>query len=207
MFGVADDEDPAQHRLPGPSVFGQLLATGHTAKTYAEAMPSNCALRNDDTYAVRHNPWTYFSAPAERSAWKKFNVPAGSPNTGALADDITGGEAADVRSADSRRLPQRPRLPNRHHRRVAPVWLPAIKNGPDFRSGELAVVITWDEDDDSADNQVAMVVLHPALKGRKVTTRLDHYALSASVSRMGDAPGLHEASTAPDLLNAFGLRK
>ena len=42
-FGVTDDDVPAAHQLHGPSLFGQLLAAGRTAKTYAEAMPSNCA--------------------------------------------------------------------------------------------------------------------------------------------------------------------
>jgi acid phosphatase len=90
-------------------------------------------------------------------------------------------------------------------------WLPAIKNGPDFRSGRLAIVITWDEDDRSTDNRVAMVVIHPALKGRNlkartVTTRLDHYALSATISRLGGARPLRNADEAPDLLDAFGLK-
>ena len=42
-FGVADDDLPSAHRLHGPSLFGQLLAAGRTAKTYAEAMPGNWA--------------------------------------------------------------------------------------------------------------------------------------------------------------------
>lgn len=206
MFGVEDDEDPATHQLPGPSVFGQLIANGYTAKTYAEAMPSNCALRNDDTYAVRHNPWTYFSDPDERAACRKFNVPAGSPNTGPLATDITSGNLPTFGLL----IPDD--CHNGHDCPTATTdgwlrsWLPAIKNGPDFRSGHLAVIITWDEDDNNAGNRVAVVAIHPALKGLKVTTRLDHYALSNTVSRMSDARGLRDASNAPDLLNALGLR-
>ena len=68
-FGVADDDVPAAHRLHGPSLFGQLLAAGRTAKTYAEAMPGNCAVDNRGVYAVRHNPWTYFEIePSEALA-------------------------------------------------------------------------------------------------------------------------------------------
>ena len=55
-----------------------------------------------------------------------------------------------------------------------------------------------------------MVVIHPALKGRnlkarKVRTRLTHYALSATISRLGRARPLRDAETAPDLLTAFDL--
>src|SRR3954469_1574465 len=43
-FGVVNDAGPARHRLSGPSVFDRAIAAGSTAKTYAEAMPSNCSL-------------------------------------------------------------------------------------------------------------------------------------------------------------------
>ena len=203
-FGIEDDEDPDLHRLNGQSVFGQLLASGRAAKTYAEAMPGNCALRNDGTYAVRHNPWTYFADPAERAACQKFDVPSGSPTAGPLADDIAGGLPSvgllvpdDCNNGHS--------CPIAITDRWLRSWLPTIQNGPDFRSGRLAIVITWDEDEDNADNRVATVVIHPALKGREVTTHLTHNALSATMSRLGGAPPLRDADQAPDLLAAFGL--
>ncbi|HEV2927473.1 MAG TPA: hypothetical protein VGW74_02180, partial [Propionibacteriaceae bacterium] len=37
-FKVKRNDNPDVYRLKGPSVFGQLLASGRTAKTYAEAM-------------------------------------------------------------------------------------------------------------------------------------------------------------------------
>ena len=204
-FGVKDNDNPDQHPRKGPSVFGQMLASGRTAKTYAEAMPRNCARRNKGTYVVRHNPWTYFADPAERAACRKYNLPSGAPAAGVLADDIAGGELPNIGLL----IPDN--CHNGHDCSIATTdrwlrsWLPTIKNGPDFRSGRLAVIITWDEDDRSSDNRVAMVVIHPALKGRKVTTRLDHYALSATISRLGHARPLRDTDEAPDLLAAFGL--
>jgi hypothetical protein len=204
-FGIEDDEDPDAHRLTCPSVFGQLLSSGRTAKTYAEAMPSNCAVRNDGTYAVRHNPWTYFADPAERAACQRFDVPSGSPTDGPLAEDIAAGELPSIGFL----IPDN--CNNGHSCSIETTdrwlrsWLPTIKDGPDFRSGRLAVLITWDEDEDDTDNRVAMVVLHPALKGRKVTNRLDHYVLSATVSALAGARPLRDADQAPDLVAAFGL--
>ena len=134
-FGIEDDEDPDAHPLTGPSVFGQLLASGRTAKTYAEAMPRNCALRNDGTYAVRHNPWTYFGDPAERAACQKFDVPSGSPTDGPLADDVAAGELPSIGFV----IPDD--CNNGHSCSIDTTdrwllsWLPTIKNGPDFRSG------------------------------------------------------------------------
>lgn len=204
-FGVHDDEDPDVHQLRGRSVFGELLASGHTAKTYAEAMPHTCATRNHGTYGVRHNPWTYFTDPSERAACRRFDVAAGSPTRGALADDVAAGslptfgllvpdvchDGHDCSAASTDRW-----LRSR---------LPSITQGPDFTSGRLTVIITWDEDDDQSGNRIPLMVLHPSLHGRKVSARLDHYALSASILRLaGDQP-LRKAGQAPDLLATFGL--
>ena len=204
-FGVESNGNPDQLPRKGRSVFGQMLASGRTAKTYAEAMPRNCTRRNRGTYVVRHNPWTYFADPAERAACRKYNVPSGSPTNGALANDIARGKLPNFGLL----IPDN--CHNGHDCSIATTdrwlrsWLPTIKNGPDFRSGRLAVIVTWDEDDRSTDNRVAMVVIHPDLKGRNVTTRLDHYALSAAISRLGRARPLRDANRAPDLLAAFGL--
>jgi hypothetical protein len=204
-FGVEDDEDPAVHQLTGSSVFGQMLAAGRTAKTYAEAMPHNCADRNDGNYAVRHNPWTYFVDPAERSACQELDVPSGSLTNGALADDIAGGQLPNIGFFIPDDCNNGHSCPSAATDDWLRSWLPTIEKGPDFRSGRLAVVITWDEDEDDTDNRVAMVVLHPALKARKVTTRLDHYVLSATISGLADARPLRDAEQAPDLIAAFGL--
>lgn len=204
-FGIADDENPDAHRLQGPSVFGQLIAAGRTAKTYAEAMPTNCARRNQGTYVVRHNPWTYFDDPTERAQCEKFDVASGTPNSGALKDDISAG-----------RLPTFgllvPDVCHDGHDCSAATtddwlrsWLPTIKNGPDFRSNRLAIVITWDEDDDHSGNHVPMVVIHPSLKNEQVTKRLDQYGLSAGIARIGGIPPLRNAHKQMDVFAPFGL--
>jgi len=47
---------------PGPTVFGQALARGESAKAYEESMPSNCDKSNSGEYAVRHNPAVYYTS-------------------------------------------------------------------------------------------------------------------------------------------------
>jgi phosphatidylinositol-3-phosphatase len=204
-FGVTDDDDPDAHRLQGPSLFGQLVSAGRTAKTYAEAMPANCARENHETYAARHNPWAYFDDPAERAACEQFDVPSGSPAAGALLDDITAGTLPTFGLLI-------PDICNDGHDCSTATtddwlrsWLPIVKQGPDFRSNRLAIVITWDEDDEHSGNRVPMVVIHPSLKDKQVTTRLDHYGLSASISRMGGIPSLRDADKGVDVFAAFGL--
>ena len=204
-FGVADDEAPDAHRLQGPSLFGQLVAAGRTAKTYAEAMPDNCSRQDHETYAVRHNPWVYFDDPTERAACERFDVASGSPTAGALVDDINAGELPTFGLLI-------PDVCHDGHDCSAATtddwlrsWLPTIKDGPDFAANRLAIVITWDEDDDNSGNQVPLVVIHPSLKGSQVTTRLDHYGLSASIARVGGIPPLRDAGKGTAPLEAFGL--
>lgn len=206
-FGVTDDDVPAAHQLHGPSLFGQLLAAGRSAKTYAEAMPSNCAVRNQGTYAVRHNPWTYFDDRTERAACNKFDVPSGSPTGGALLDDVTAGKLPTFGLLI-------PDVCNDGHDCSASradhwlrSWLPIIMKGPDATSRRLAIVITWDEDDDHSGNRVPLMVIDPSLKGKQkqVTTRLDHYGLSAGIARMAGTSPLRRADKSADVLAAFGL--
>lgn len=202
-FGVTDDEDPSAHRISGQSVFGQVLAAHRSAKTYAEGMPSNCYPTNSGRYGVRHNPWTYFVS--ERSACQRYDVPLGTPGSGPLHDDLaratlpTFGLVVPDTCHDA------------HDCSLATAdgwlrgWLPAILSGPDFRAGRLAVVVTFDEDDDASGNHVLTVVLGPRQHG-SITVPLDHYSLSAAVSRLVGAPPLRSAARARDLLAVAGLR-
>ncbi|MGH3095573.1 MAG: alkaline phosphatase family protein [Streptosporangiales bacterium] len=205
-FGVSDDADPPAHPLSGPSVFGQLAGHGHHVAAYAEDMPSNCAPANENDYAVRHNAWTYFTDPAERQLCRAHDMPSGTTSSGNLRDAVDHGT-----------LPAYAQLiPNVcHDGHDCPLgeadtwlgqWMDVIRSGPDFTSGRLAVVVTFDEDDDNADNHVLTVVaakqLHHAVVGQKMT----HASLAAAPSRMVGLPPLRDAKGSPDLLKAFGLR-
>jgi hypothetical protein len=202
-FAISDDLGPAQHILAGPSVFGQLLAAGKVAKTYAEGMTGACALRSGGRYAVKHNPWPYFAT--ERAACRRYDLPAGTPARGALSNDISAGSLPTFALL----------IPDLCHDahdcslgtadRWLHDWLRALLAGPDFRAGRLAVVVTFDEDDSHAGNHIFTAVLHPSLHGKVVSTRLDHAALSRAVSGLADRGGLRGAAHVTNLLSAFGL--
>jgi Phosphoesterase family. len=198
-FGVRDNRSPASHRLTGQSVFGQVLDAGGTAKTYAEAMPGNCETSPEGRYAVKHNPWPYFADAEERAACLRFNVPSGTPERGALRDDIIAGELPTF----SMLIPD---LCNDAHDcslRTADGWLRswliALEAGPDFEAARLLVVVTFDEDDHDAGNHILTAFLHPALEHVTIQPRFDQYAVSGLVSRLVGAPPLREAASATDL--------
>ena len=204
-FGVHDDNLPIAHPLTGSSVFGQMLAAGKVAKTYAEGMTSPCQLRSSGQYAVKHNPWPYFTSPTERAGCQRYDVPAGTPTNGALHDDIVGESLPTFGLLI-------PDMCNDAHDcslstadRWLHGWLGPLLASQDFRSGRLAIVVTFDEDHRDSSNNILTAVLQSGLHGNVVTTRLDHAALSHSVSRLVGARPLRDAAAAPDLLGAFGL--
>lgn len=196
-FGIHDDAPPASHVIHGQSVFGQAIAAGRSAKLYAEGMPTPCATENGgDNYAVKHNPWAYFAD--ERAECQKFDVPLDE-----LSADIDRGRLPDIGMII-------PNLCNDAHDcglRVADDWLrehvEQIMNGPDWRSGHLAIVITADEDDHNQDNLVLTTVVHPSVRHVVFDTPLNHFSLTLLYDRVIDSSPLREAAQAPAVLNTL----
>jgi hypothetical protein len=203
-MGVSDDENPSAHLLHGPSVFGQTLSKGGTAKLYAEALSSPCARVSNGAFAVRHTPWTYFVD--ERSACLTGTVAVGTPAAGPLADDINAGALPTTGMLV-------PDLQHDAHDGTLGQadawlkgWLPRLTAGPDFISGRLAIVVTADEDDYTRVNKVLTVVLAKGLKHKVVSTPLTHYSLTRFIDEVASARPLRDAANASLLGAAFGLR-
>ena len=198
-YGITNDDPPSANPVSGTSVFGQAVASGRTAAVYADGMPQNCAISNGGNgYAVKHNPWAYFVN--ERSICQRYDVPADR-----LGGAITAGTLPNVGMVV-------PNLCNDAH--DCPLstadtwfrgWMTRIFEGPDWKSGHLAVVLTADEDDKSAANTVLTVVIHPSLRSKVVGSPLNHYSLTRFLQDVaGTAPGSNAAS-APSMTTAFGL--
>lgn len=202
-FGVTDDRDPARHPVSGPSVFDQAIAAHQTARTYAEGMPSPCALTGSGRYGVKHNPWAYFTDPSSRANCRQFDVPAGSPTAGALRKDV-----------DSAALPNVglliPDLCHDGHDCSLQQaddwlrsWLPVVMNGPDYLSGKLAIIVTFDEDSGTDANSVLTTLVSPYVSHTSSSAPFTHYSLSRSLSELTGSAPLHAAAGAPPLLAAF----
>lgn len=187
---------------PGPSVFGQALAMGKTARAYEESMPAPCERSDSGNYAVRHNPWAYI--PAEAAACRAGDVPAGTPSGGALSSDVRAGTLPNVGLLT-------PNLINDAHdgtlgqadawlRR----WIPVIMSGPDWRHRRLAIVVVFDEGETT--NQVPFVLIASGLSGTVIHQPLDHYTLTRLIDTVISAPPLRRAAGAADLAQQFGLK-
>jgi hypothetical protein len=200
-FGVTDDGSPAAHPLGASTVFGQALANGRTAKTYAESASATCDMRTAGRYAPKHNPWLYFTPAAERAGCRNYDVPATQ-----FASDVAAGRLPTVGLLV-------PNLCNDAHDcslATADAWfrqrMQEVFAGPDWKAGRLVVVLTADESVGSdPTNTVLTVVVHPSQQGHVVTTRLTHYSLTRLCEDVAHVPYLCNAATAPSLSAAFGL--
>ena len=204
-FGVRDDGEPARHPISGPSVFDRVIAGGRTAKTYAEAMSTNCALTTTSRYAARHNPWTYFADPVSRANCRQFDVPLGTTSAGALRRDVDAGALPTVGLVI-------PDICNdAHDCSLATAdawlksWLTVVRQGPDWRAGRLVIVVTFDEDDYSGDNTVQTVIVSPYTSHIVSNRAYTHYSLTRYLAELTATAPLGGAASAPSLRADFRL--
>jgi phosphatidylinositol-3-phosphatase len=206
IFGGSDFNRP-QDCLPaagctysGPSVFGQALSRGETAKAYEESMPQPCDQTDAGEYDVNHNPWAYF--PSEAASCRAHDVPAGRPTGGALGDDVRGGALPSVGLVTPNLLH------DGHDGTPAQAdawlrsWVPVLMSGPDWRSGRLTVVVVFDEGETT--EQVPFVLMAPGLSGVKITEPANQYALTRLIDKIIGAPPLRQASSAADITYILG---
>jgi len=196
-FGVTDDAAPGSHPIAGVSVFGSALAQGKSARTYNESMTTACQQTSSGNYAVKHNPWAYFLD--ERTECQANDRPLTS-----LPGDITAGTVPNVGMIT-------PNLCNDGHDcsletadAFLKTWMPQIMNGPDYQSGRLTVVVTFDEGV-GTDQTIQTVVVNPALDGVVVGSPLTHAGLSRWLYRITGSAPENDAATAADFGAAFGL--
>jgi phosphatidylinositol-3-phosphatase len=187
---------------PGPSVFGQALARGKTARAYEESMPTPCDQSDSGNYAVRHNPWAY--VPAEATACRAGDVPAGTPSGGALASDIRAGTLPSVGLVTPNLIDDAHDGTLKQADAWLRQWIPVIMSGRDWQRGRLGIAVVFDEGDTS--NQVPFVLIAPGLSGAVLHQPLDHYALTRLIDTIIGAPPLRRAAAAPDIARNLGLK-
>ncbi|MEO9221776.1 MAG: alkaline phosphatase family protein, partial [Mycobacteriaceae bacterium] len=84
-------------------------------------------------------------------------------------------------------------------------WLPVVMAGPDYQAGNLAIVVTFDEDDSSGPNTVLTTVIAPNGAHVRSSEALTHYSLNGYLAELGGAPPQGASASAPSLRAAFGI--
>ena len=206
-FGIHDDLPPANHHISGKSVGDQAIALGKTAKAYEESMPTNCKLSSyNSSYYPKHNPWTFFSDTTPRANCNKFDVPMGSTSSGALVNAAANGNLPNVGYVTPNICHDAHNCPLSTANGWLKAILPKLLAGPQFKAGNLTVIITFDESNvDGAGHNIPFVVVDPRLSGKTISFAANHYSLCRWLEDSVGAPYLHNAATAPNLKKAFGL--
>jgi hypothetical protein len=189
--GISDDADPDAHHVAGPSIFSQ---TNGSWRALEESMPSACDRQNAGLYAVRHDPAVYYTSLA--GSCPQHVVPLrGTPDLSARFTFITPNIRSDTHDTS---------VP------VGDAWLAsmmrAIVHTPQYRSGTTAVFVTWDEDDGSTGNRVALIAIAPTVRaGARDHARTGHYSLLRTTEELLGLPLLGNAAHAPSMRAAFHL--
>jgi hypothetical protein len=178
--GVTSDACP--ETFGGPNLAADLLAAGKTFAGYAEDLPTPgsrvCAAGN---YARKHVPWTDFG-----------NVPA------AVNQPFTRWPAGDYARLPAVSFVIPNLCDDMHDCPVAAgdAWLRAHLSG--YASWAMThdslLIVTWDEDDGSAANQIPTIFAGQRVKPGRYPTPITHYAVLRTIE---DAFGLpHDGAAA-----------
>ena len=83
--------------------------------------------------------------------------------------------------------------------------LPKILGSSAYTSGSTAIFITWDEDDSSASNHIATLVIAPSVPvGTRVATTFNHYSMLRTTEELlGLNTYLGGAATATSMRSPF----
>ncbi len=184
--------------ISGSSIFDRARSAGRTAKTTADGMGEDRCRQSDyGAYRDHHNPETVFKD--YRKGCESYNY-----DYRHFSGDAASGRLGNIHFL----IPS-----NRHNShdaslKVADDWLKKALSyvfaGPDWASGRLAIIVTFDEDDKRSNQQIMTVVIHPSQQGKAVNTRLDQVSLHKTLARAGWFTPL-AVSSATDLATAFGL--
>jgi acid phosphatase len=177
--GLTDDSCPLTYR--GRNLASQLLAHGQTFAGYAESLPRTGYLGcSSGAYARKHAPWTDFG-----------NVPR------------SVGRPMGRFPSDFNRLPHLAFVvPNLNHDMhdgtiaQADTWLRThLASYVRWASAhDSLLIVTWDEDDQSANNHIPGLLVGAHVKQTRFTGRVDHYRLLRTLEAICRLPALRTAS-------------
>jgi hypothetical protein len=167
--GVTDDSCPLTFRTP--NLAAQLLAVGRTFAGYSEDLPAaGATVCSAGSYARKHNPWVDFPA-----------LPA------------TVNQPLSALPTDFAKLPTVsfviPNLCSDMHNcpvSTGDAW--AKTHLADYvswaRSHDSLLVVTFDEDDDSAANHIPTFLVGPMVRAGTSAQRTDHYRILRTIEAM-----------------------
>jgi hypothetical protein len=187
-WGVTDD---SYHALPREDIGSELTQAGVSWRAYMEGLTGAGCLDSPAPYDPGHNPFAFYGGACPSNvvplSSEAADLAAGTPRFSWITPDA----CHDTHNCDVS---------------VGDAWLREevgrITASAAWKANGV-LFITWDEDDESADNRVLTLVIAPGLSHRTSSRAYTHYSLLATIEdllgvrRLGQASG---ASPMTDLL-------
>jgi phosphatidylinositol-3-phosphatase len=216
-FGISSNASyTLQTPITAPNLVDQLEAKGLTWKTYQESMPyagypgEFYPSSTEALYAVKHNPFPYFSSIQNSPARLQNMVPgaqftsdlqAGTvPNFSFIVPNQCNGMhgLSAYPGIDPRCLGD-PGLIQLGDDAVKS-WVTSITQSPLWNSGNNAIFITWDETRADPSQRVPMIVINSqGPTGIQDNTAYNHYSLLATVQEGFGLNYLANSATTPSM--------
>jgi phospholipase C len=198
-FGVTDDAGPRSHPISGPSLFQQLSQANLSWRAYDESMPTTCDLNPSGRYAVKHNPAAYYTAVRQQCAVDDV------PLEGHLSQDIAAANLPSFAFVTPNLCDDTHDCSVQTGDAWLATWIPRIVAGPNYRSANTLIVLTWDEGV-GANNLIPTVVIGPSVpNGARDTAALTHYSLLRTTEELLGLPAIGAATTATSMASTFHL--
>lgn len=186
--GVIDDSCP--HTFTAANLGSELISAGLTFTGYSESMPSDgytgCT---SGGYARKHNPWVNFSnvPSASNRTFAAFpanyaNLPTVSVVVPNLLDDMHDGTIAQ-----------------------GDAWLKNNLSGYAqwATANNSLLVVTWDENDGSAGNQVPTIFVGANVKPGTYSENISHYNVLRTLEDFYGLPHAGASASATPITDAF----
>jgi phosphatidylinositol-3-phosphatase len=198
-FGVTTDCTDCFQDAPNIAV-DRLVPAGRTWRAYMESMPSPAFVGDAYPYMQKHDPFVYYDDIRTDPAQFANVVPYTQ-----LAKDLASIETTPAYGWITPNMTD-----DMHDGTVAQgdAWLstaiPAILASDAFTVQESLLFITWDENDDSAGNQIATLVIADFVPpGFKSQVPYNHYSLLATVEASWGLASLTANDAAATVMSDF----
>jgi acid phosphatase len=184
-LGVTSDACPIDAAAT-PNLGSELLGAGYTFAGFSEDLPAvGSPVCSKGKYARKHVPWANFSnVPPEVSVpFTAFNARSDYASLPTVSFVI-------------------PNLDNDMHdgsMAQADAWL--ASNLTRYANWAMAnnslLIVTWDEDDDGADNQIPTMIYGAHVRPGKYAEPISHYNVLSTIEEMYGLPKTGQAANAP----------
>lgn len=189
--GITDDSCP-QNLGAAPNLARQLLDSGRSFAGYSEDLPdagfTGCS-SPDGRYARKHNPWVDFANIPTTANLPLSALPtdfAALPTVAIVIPNLCH-DMHDCRLATGDAWAQQ-------HLAAYLAWA---------RTHNSLLIVTFDEDDDSAANHIPTVFAGPMVRPGEVADRIDHYTILRTIEDAYQLPPLGAAAATPPITGVW----